>query len=164
MKKYTENHNKGIIKALNVIACILGILGIIATIVLLVRFGKGGMYAEAKLELPEVVTSLLVGFYHWLFASLCYAIGRVLRPAKGVNLSRTVGFLRFFGWGAILVGIIGAFVIFPKALAMGPRALYRIPGAFAFAIYNLAFGMPCLGIAALLKRVEPRLSIDDDKP
>jgi hypothetical protein len=164
MKKSNENHNKGIIKALNVIAFILGILGIIATIGLLVRFGKGGMYAEANLELPEVVTSLLAGFYHWLFASLCYAIARALRPAKGLNLSRTAGLLRFFGWGAILVGIIGVIVIFPKTFAMGPRALYRIPGAFAFAVYNLAFGMPCLGIAALLKRVEPRLSIDDDKP
>jgi len=164
MTKYPEKHNKGIIRALNAVAWILGILGIIAVIVLLVRFGKGGMYAEAKLETPEVVTSLLAGFYHWLFASLCYAISRVLRPAKGVNLSRTIGILRLFGWGAILIGIIGAFVIFPKALDMGLRAWIRIPGAFAFAIYNVAFGIPCLGIATLLRRIAPGLSITDDKP
>jgi len=164
MKQYTESHNKGIIKALNAVAWILAILGFIATIGLLVRFGKGGMYAKPGLELPEVVTSLLAGFYHWLFASLCFAIGQVLRPAKVATLSRTRGFLQFFGWGAILVGIIGAFVIFPKYLGMGPRGLYRIPGAFGFAIYNLAFGVPCLGIAALLKRAEKKLSVDDEKP
>ena len=165
MTKNPKNQHKGINRALITVAWILGILGVIATIVLLVRFGKGGMYAEAKLESTEVVTSLMAGFYHWLFACLCYAIGRGLRPAKGVNLSITIGFLRFFGWAAILIGIIGAFVIFPKALGMGRWALYRsIPGAFAFAIYNVAFGIPCLGIATLLKRVDPRLSIADDKP
>ncbi|MFC1533976.1 hypothetical protein ACFL7M_11495 [Thermodesulfobacteriota bacterium] len=164
MTKSPENHNKGIIRALNAVAWILGILGIIAMIVLLFRFGKGGLYTEAKLESPEVVTSLLAGFYHWLFAFLCYAIGQVLRSEKVVNLTRSIGLLRFFGWGAILIGIIGAVVIFPKTLGMGPRAWYRIPGAFAFVIYNMVFGIPCLGIAALLKMNNKRLSITDNKP
>lgn len=147
-----ENRYRGITRSLNVIGWLLVLLGFIATIFLLVRFYKGGMYAEPALEAREVLTSLVAGFYHWLFAFVCFGMGQILRKSKGEFSRRTIRFLQFFGWGAIVIGIVGAFIIFPSAFGMGPRVFLRILGAIAFVIYNVAFGLPCLGLAALLKK------------
>lgn len=149
--KDPEIRNRGLIKALHITAWVMGILGVLVTAVLLFRFARGGMYAEARLEPMEVATAVLAGFYHYLLAFLCRSIARALAPAPPHSGARNIGFLRFFGWGAILIGIVGAFVIFPKHWGMGAMMWYHVSGALAFAVYSAAFGIPCLGVAALLK-------------
>jgi hypothetical protein len=131
-------------------AILLSLLGIILTIALFSQFSKPTLFGKPGLELSEIIIALLVGFYHLLFAALCYGTSEALAPAKQDSSGFSPS-VNAFGWMALIIGAIGAVLILTKTTDLGPFSRYGLYGAAAIAIYNLAFGAVCIGIARVLQ-------------
>ncbi|MBU1152564.1 hypothetical protein KKB84_01110 [bacterium] len=151
-----------LVKNMNVIiAAILAIAGVILTISLLNNFSKGGMFSSAKLEPSEIAISLLVGFYHLLFAGLCYATSTALSSTEK-NSSWLENVLDVFGWSSIIIGCIG-FLAITSMNAGSMASMSTIISPILTVFYSLTLGLICFGTSKTLKG-EPNPSLENTLP
>ncbi len=138
-------------KMLFAMSIVLSIAGGILFVFFLTEFVFKGSPSNIKLQLVESIIALLVGFYHLLFAGLCYGMYTALIEdiRYPPRLKKT---LYLIGISSIIFGVIGIGV-----LLLGNTALVTIPEPFASyssvhmvtGIYGICMGLLCLSISLL---------------
>lgn len=157
MKNHFENAMQNSDDTTKNILLALGFLlmaaGVLSTVMLVIDFSQPtnlglGFVARGSLELHELIASVLVGFYHFVFGVICLGLSHGL-SSKGSSTAITEH-LAFFGWAAILVGVAGAGFLIIKTSNLGPFSRYGAFGAAVVAFYHIALGAVCIGLGEVL--------------